>query len=195
MIKFAVIDLICCLCAETFLDDSVFLFRDLHLEVVEDRSETSEVNKACSCAVFVLEVWLDQESSVLHISSKSLQTANKNLFFSIVEHIFRIKNGWCTERVQSLCWVFLEVSICENGIICFAEGDIINQTSILWSCILGFEGIEFCGSQLNSLSIKNTSEFLCWDIAFAENIMILEEFQKSNTILLNHVLDLYCEFF
>ena len=72
MIKFDVIDLICRLCSETFLDDSVFLLRHLHLEVVEDRSETSEVNKTCSCAVFVLEVWLNQEPSVFHISSKSL---------------------------------------------------------------------------------------------------------------------------
>ena len=190
MIKFDVIDLICCLCSETFLDDSVFLLRNLHLEVVEDRSETSEVNKACSCAIFVLEVWLNQEPSVFHISSKSLQTSNKNFFFSIVEHIFWIKNRWGFELFQSLCWVFLKVSICENGIICFAEGDIVNQTSVLWSRIMVFEGIEFCGSQLNSLSIKNTSEFLGRDITFAENIMILEEFQKSNTILLNHVLDL-----
>ena len=60
MIELDVIDLISCLRCETFLDDAIFFLSHSHLEVVEDRPETSEVDKASSGFVLVLEVWLHQ---------------------------------------------------------------------------------------------------------------------------------------
>ena len=60
VVELNIIDFIRCFSRKTFLDDVEFLFWDLHLEVVKDRSETGEVNKASPGLILVLVVWLDQ---------------------------------------------------------------------------------------------------------------------------------------
>lgn len=50
------------------------------------------------------------------------------------------------------------------------------------------ELIFFIG-KLNLLSMKDTSELLSWDLTFSKEIVILEEFTKSDSIFLN--LNLY----
>lgn len=92
MIKLDIIDLIGSLGGESFLYDGVLLFRDLHLEVVEDRPEAREVDEACSGLVLVLEVRLDQESSVSDICSESCEAAYKHSLFGLVEDISRVED-------------------------------------------------------------------------------------------------------
>ena len=104
----------------------------MHLEVVEDGPETCEVNEASSGAVLVLVVWLDQQSSVFHISSNSLQACDEYSLFFVVEDIFWIKNGWSLEDIQSLRRVLLEICVSEDLIIFFAEIHIVNQTWVIW---------------------------------------------------------------
>ena len=126
VVKLNVIDFISCFCCETFWDDGVLFIWNAHLEVVKDWSETGEVNKTCPSTVLVLVVWLHEQSSVFHISSKSHQTANENLLFLIIEDILRIKDWWCCEVGQSLCWFLLEIDICENHIIYLTEVHIVD---------------------------------------------------------------------
>ena len=68
-VEFDIVDLIGSTSLESLQNYGVLLVRNLHLEVVEDGAEPCEVHKARSALVLILKVWLDQESSVLHISS------------------------------------------------------------------------------------------------------------------------------
>ena len=59
-VEFNVVDLVGRLRCESFLDQVIFPLGQLQLKVVEDRSETGEVDEAAAALVFVLEEWLDQ---------------------------------------------------------------------------------------------------------------------------------------
>jgi len=76
MIKLHIVDLVGGLRSKTFLDNAVLFFGNSHLEVVEDRPEASEVDEPSSSAVLVLEVRLNQQSSVLDIGSESDQAVD-----------------------------------------------------------------------------------------------------------------------
>lgn len=73
MVKFDVIDLKGTLSLETFADQCVFLFADLHFEDVKYGAETSHGNKARVALIFVLEVRLEQKSSMSDISANAHQ--------------------------------------------------------------------------------------------------------------------------
>lgn len=59
VVKFDVVDLVGSLGLEAFHNDGVFLFAQLHSEVVENGAETREVDETRPATVLVLEVWLD----------------------------------------------------------------------------------------------------------------------------------------
>ena len=90
VVKFDVVDLVGSLGLEAFHNDGVFLFAQLHSEVVENGSETGEGDEAGSAFVLVLEVGLDEETSVLDIYAESLEACNQNLLFCIVEYVLRV---------------------------------------------------------------------------------------------------------
>ena len=48
----------------------------------------------------------------------------------------------------------------------------------------------FNGGKVESLTMENTSEFLAGQVTLAEGIVILEELEKTNTILFNNLLNL-----
>ena len=72
VVELDVVDLVGGLRLESLQNDGILLVGDLHAEVVEDRFETRECNKAGTILVFVLEVWLDQKTSIFNICSESL---------------------------------------------------------------------------------------------------------------------------
>ena len=72
VVELDVVDLVGGLRLESLQNDGILLVGDLHAEVVEDRFETRECNKAGTILVFVLEVRLDQKTSIFNISSESL---------------------------------------------------------------------------------------------------------------------------
>ena len=59
-VELNIVDFIGSASLESLLDDGVFFLTDTHLEIVEDRAESTEVNEPRSALVFILEVWLDQ---------------------------------------------------------------------------------------------------------------------------------------
>ena len=69
MIELNVIYFVSRLGHEPFVDDSELFFRTGQLHVIKDRSEPRHVDEAASRLIFVLEVGLDEDSAVLHISS------------------------------------------------------------------------------------------------------------------------------
>jgi len=183
MIELDVIDLIGCLSGETALNDGVLFFRDPHLEVVEDRPEASESDEASSGAVLVLEVRLDQQSSVCDICSESGEAGNENSLLSLIEDILRVEDGGGLPLSDGLCWVLFEVWVGENEVSLFHEVDVVHQFWVLRGGEVLLEGIKFGIGQVNPLSEEGASEFGSWNISLAENIVVLEEFEESDSVL------------
>ena len=69
MIELNVIYFVSCLGHESFVDDTELLLGTGQLHVIKDRSEPRHADEATSLPILVLEVGLDEDSAVLHISS------------------------------------------------------------------------------------------------------------------------------
>lgn len=92
VVKFDIVDFVGSLCLESLQNDAVLLVGDLHAEVVEDRFEACEGNESRMVLVFVLEVWLDQKSSILDISAETLQTLDQNLLLCVIQHVLGVQD-------------------------------------------------------------------------------------------------------
>lgn len=92
VIKLNVVDLIGGLSLESSENNVVLLLRDSHLEVVKDGSETGKGNETRAAAVLILEVRLNQKTTVLDISTKSSEACNQNLLLLVVEYILGVKD-------------------------------------------------------------------------------------------------------
>ena len=55
---------------------------------------------------------------------------------------------------------------------------------------MSFKGIKLWVSQLDSLGVENTSELLCRQVAFTEDVVVLVELNESDTVFLDDVLNL-----
>ena len=131
MVEFNIVDFICSLGLEAFLDDCHLLIWHLQSESVENWPETGERNEAGSAAVFVLEVGFDQQASVLHFDTKAFKTGNKYLLFFSIKHVLRVKNWRSIERIRSLSWVLFQGFIREDGIELWAESNIVDETFVI----------------------------------------------------------------
>ena len=62
----------------------------MHPEVVKDGLEASEGDEACSVAVLVLEVGLDQDAAVSDVGSKALEASNQDTFLFIIQDVLGV---------------------------------------------------------------------------------------------------------
>ena len=90
MIEFYIVDLIISLSLESFEDDCVLFTSNLELHCVKNRAEASVSNKTTLALVFVLEEWLNQESLVAYIPSKSLKASIEYLLLLGFKQMFGI---------------------------------------------------------------------------------------------------------
>ena len=92
VVELDVVDFVGCLRLESLQDDGILLIGDLHAEVVEDRFETSEGNESRMVLVFVLEVRLDQQASILDISAQTSQAYDQNLLLIVIQNVLRVQD-------------------------------------------------------------------------------------------------------
>ena len=62
----------------------------MHPEVVKDGLEASEGDEACSVAVLVLEVGLDQDAAVSDIGSEALEASDQDTFLCVVQNVLGV---------------------------------------------------------------------------------------------------------
>lgn len=72
-VELHVINFVCSLGLESLVNQVELALGDYYFHVIEDRSESCVCNESAVALVLVLEEWLNQESSVSHVSSDSLQ--------------------------------------------------------------------------------------------------------------------------
>ena len=116
VIELNIVDLVSGLGLESLQDDGLLLLGNLHAEVVEDGTESSESDEARSASVLILEVRLDQKTSVLDISTEASKAGHEDLLFVSVDDILGVKNGWGIEGGGTSGGVLLQSFISEDGI-------------------------------------------------------------------------------
>lgn len=116
VVKFNVVDFVCSLSHESLENNTILLVRHLHTEVVEDWLETCEGNKSRSVTILILEVWLDQKTTVFHISAQTLETSDQNLLLRVIQNVLGIQDWGCIESVRFCRWVLFKCFIREDSI-------------------------------------------------------------------------------
>lgn len=190
MVELDVVDLICCLGLEPSQNDVVLLLGYLHAEVVEDGAEAGEGDEARSAPVLVLEVGLNQEASVLHLSTKSLQSRDQDLLLLSVKHVLGVEDRGGIERVGAGRWVLLQGFIREDGVQFVTESHIVNESGIVGKGIVLFKSLELNGRERDSLRMKGASVFLAGQVSLSQSVVVLEKLEKSDSIALHNLLDL-----
>lgn len=188
VVELDVIDLVGSLGLEALEDDGIFLICDHHAEIVKDRSEASEGNESTAALILILEVRFDEETTVLDIGSKALEDSNKDLFFSSVQDILGVKDRGRIKWIDSGRRVLLESFICEDCVELLSEIKVVDAAGVVRHSVVSLKSLVLSRCQGNTLRVEHTAELLCWQIALAENIVILEELLKSDSIFLDHLL-------
>ena len=193
MVKFNIIDLIWGLSLESLIDKVVFSICYPQLLVVKDTSKSSVGHKSTLWFILVLEEWLDQKSSVFHVSANSTEDVLKFLFFSGWKLVSWVENGWYLEGGESLGWVLLQILFSEDTFDSLVEVVISDFLCIIRASIEVFKFLIFFNGQLKLLCIKSSSKLSAVNNSLSKWIMILEEFTKSDSMSLNEFLDLLHE--
>ena len=91
---------------------------------------------------------------------------------------------------HSLCWVLLQSLVSENVVSLVAELHVVHKVAVIWHSVVSLYPGKLSLSELDLLSVENTSEFLCSKVALSEDVKVMEEFLQSDSVSLNNVLHL-----
>ena len=175
MVKLHIIDLIGSLRLEALLNDIQLLLSHLHTEVVEDGAESGEGDEAASALILILEVWLDQQTTVLNIGAKALEHGYEDTLLLVVQHVLRVENRGCVESSRQRCRVLLDSLVCEDVVKLITEGNIVDEPGVVGRGEVVLQALEFCRCEKDALAVENTTEFLRGQVTLSECIKVLEE--------------------
>lgn len=114
----------------------------------------------------------------------------EDYLFSIAQTVLGVKNRRSAERVESLGGVLLKILLGEDVINLVVEIKVVGEVSHVGDSKVVLKGVVLRDGECNFLDVENVSEFLAGYISLSENIVILEELKKSDTIFFALVLDL-----
>ena len=134
MVKFKVVHLIHCLGLEPLGQQRELVVINSYLHCVKNGPERSGRNKPTLALVFILEERLQQETSVLNVSSNARQRLVQVLLFFVVKHVPRIQNGGSLELSYFLEGVLLQIFFCENSFNSLIELNVVYSVCITGSC-------------------------------------------------------------
>ena len=83
-VKFNIVDFVGSLSLESLQNYTILFLGDTELEVVEDGTESCEVNESRPALILILEVRLDQYSAVFDVDSEALETCMQDSLLSII---------------------------------------------------------------------------------------------------------------
>jgi len=131
VVELHVVDFIRSFGLESLVNKGEFLLRAQKLNIVEDGAEAGHGDEATSGAILVLEERFDQESAESHLLGKSDQDCVEGLLFLFVEHVLRVKDRRCVERLEGLGGVLLEVLLGENVLNLVVETDVVDESGVV----------------------------------------------------------------
>lgn len=192
VVELHVVDLVGSLSLETFVDQRELRLAGLKLEVVEDGAEPSHADEAGSALVFILEERLNQQTAVGNLRAESLHNSVQNLFLFAVKHITGVQNARSSKAGQALRRVLLKVVFGEDLGNVLAEVHVVNERRVSGV----FDGVHFLQKfvlfqgKLHLLRVQHRSKFGGRKHSLAQEVVVLEELEKTNAVLLDDLLDL-----
>ena len=175
VVELHIIDLVGCLCLEALLNNRQLLLAHLHFEVVKDGAEASEGDEAAAAPVFVLEVRLNQQTAMLDVNTEALEHGDEDALLLIIEHILGVKDRGRGELSRHCQRVLLDSLVGEDVVELVAEGDIVDEASVVGHREMLFQLLKLSWCEQDALSVEGTTEFLGGEVALPEVIVILEE--------------------
>lgn len=113
------------------------------------------------------------------------------LFLPSIKHILRIQDRSSFEFLDSLEGVLLEEFVREDVLDVSVEAHVVNHQGVDARCEFSLKEIEFSFCQENFLRVESRPEFLLGQVAFSQDIVVLEELKQSDSVLFN--LSLYLQ--
>lgn len=193
VVELHVVDFIRSLGLESLVNKGEFLLSAQKLNIVEDGAETGHGNESTSGAVLVLEEGLDQESAESHLLGKSEQDGVQGLLFFRVEHILGVQDGRSVERLQGLGGVLFQVLLGEDVLNRVVEAHVVHEGWVVRHLVVVFEALVLRDGQHNLLDVEYVTELLAGHVALSKDVVILEEFEQSNSVFLALVHNLHHE--
>jgi len=184
MVEFHVVDLISSLSLESLVNKGELLLGAQKLNIVEDGAETGHGDEAGSGAVLVLEEGLDQQSAESDLLGQSGEEGIECLFFFVVQNVLRINDGRSVERLKSLSGVLFKILLGEDVINLLVKVDVVHEGGVVGDHVEVLKGVVLRDGQVNLLDVQDVTELLAGHVALAENVVILEELKKSNSVFL-----------
>lgn len=131
------------------------------------------------------------------MGSKTHHAVMQALLLSVGQHVLGVQDGGCFKRLKSLGWVLLEVLLGEDAGDLLAEVNVVNKRRVCFilNTVVLFQKDVFSGSKLNFMGVEAGSKLGGGDDALAENIVILEELEQTDTVALNNLLNLSHQFY
>lgn len=127
---------------------------------------------------------------MLDIGANALKAGNELTLFLVVEDVLRVEDRGCFEGVGASSRVLLQCFIGEDSIKLFAESHVVDKTAVRGQSKVLLKTFEFNRGQVDSLGEQGASELLSREVALAEDVVILEELRKTNTVLLHDLFNL-----
>ena len=184
VIELDVVDLIGGFGLESLVNEGEFLLVAQKLNIVEDGAEASHGDESGSGAILVLEEGFDQESSESNLFSKSNEDGVEDLLFFVVQTILGVEDGRSVERLKSLGRVLLKILFGENVINLGVEFGVAYESRVVGDHVVVLKCFVLRDSEHDLLDVKNVTELLARHISLSEDIVILEEFKKSDSVFL-----------
>ena len=184
VIELDVVDLIGGFGLESLVNEGEFLLVAQKLNIVEDGAEASHGDESGSGAILVLEEGFDQESSESNLLSKSNEDGVEDLLFFGVQTILGVEDGRSVERLESLGGVLLKILLGENVINLGVEFGVAYESRVVGDHVVVLKCFVLRDSEHDFLDVENVTELLARYISLSEDIVILEEFKKSDSVFL-----------
>jgi hypothetical protein len=108
----------------------------------------------------------------------------------LAEDVLRVEARRRVESRQGLGGVLFEVLLGEDVFDFVVEANVVDHEFVTWYLIPGLKGVEFVVGQLNFLDAKDVTELLVGNITLSQEVVVLEEFEKADSVFLALVLDL-----
>jgi hypothetical protein len=185
VVELNVINLVVSLSLEPLEDDLIFFFGNLELHRVKDGSEASVGNEAALALILVLEEGLNEEALVADEPAEALEAGIEDLFFVSRKLMLRIKDRGSLEVDGLFKGVLLEILHSENLLKDFVDSNIVNFSSIPSYSEFFLKNFELFVSEIDLLSIEDTSELLRSDGTLSKKIVVLEELAQADAVLLH----------
>jgi len=175
VVKLDVVDLVGGTSLESLVDELVLSVCYPQLHVVKDASESGVGHVTAVGPVFVLEERLDQQASVLHVSSDSAHDLVQLLGLPAWQHVPWVQDRGHLEFRQGLRRALLKVLLSEDLLDLLVEVEPSHLVAVLGVAVEVFQLFVLLLGQLELLSVEDSSELGGIHNALSQGVVILEE--------------------